>query len=72
MGGEWQIDRLATRRQKAWGEETHELVFAFHSGKRVHDGASVRLYGGGYLSRIPNVGGTMRGKEEERGVRERG
>jgi len=34
-----------------------ELVFAFHSGKRVHDGASVRLYGGGYLSRIPNVGG---------------
>lgn len=69
------IDRLATTREgeRLGGKETHELVFTLHSGKRVHhDGASVRLYGGRYLSCIPDVGGTMKGKEEERGVRERG
>lgn len=61
------------RRRKTGGKETHELVFTLHSGKRVHhDGASVRLYGGRYLSCIPDVGGTMKGKEEEQRVRERG
>jgi len=35
---------------------THELVFAFHDGERVHDGASVRLYGGGNLACTTEVG----------------
>jgi hypothetical protein len=55
------IDRLATRKTKAWGKETHELILAFHGGERVHDRTSVRLHGGGYLSCIPEVGRT---KEE--------
>jgi hypothetical protein len=33
-----------------------ELVFAFHGGEGVHDGASVRLYGGGHLACTTEVG----------------
>jgi hypothetical protein len=50
------------------GVETHELIFAFHGGERVHDRTSVRLHGGGYISCIPEVGTT---NEEERGISKR-
>jgi hypothetical protein len=43
--------------ETAAGVIAAELVFAFHGGERVHDGASVGLYGGGYLSRVTEVGG---------------
>jgi hypothetical protein len=43
--------------ETATGVIAAELVFAFHGRERVHDGASVRLYGGGYLSGIAEVGG---------------
>jgi hypothetical protein len=41
------IDCLATNGKPKSGvkRETHELVLAFHGRERVHDGASVRLYG---------------------------
>jgi hypothetical protein len=34
-----------------------ELVLAFHGRECVHDGTSVRLHGGGYLSGIAEVDG---------------
>ena len=62
------IDCLATNGEPKSGvkRETHELVFAFHGRERVHDGASIRLYRGGYLSGIAEVGGTTK---EKRGTR---
>ena len=35
---------LSNEKTNGWGKETHELVFAFHGGERVHDGTSVRLH----------------------------
>jgi hypothetical protein len=34
-----------------------ELIFTFHSGERVYERATVRLYGGGNLSSTAEVGG---------------
>ena len=68
------VDCLATNGKPKSGvkRETHELVFAFRGRQRVHDGASVRLYGRGYLSGIAEVRGPgitkeKRGYEYERG-----
>ena len=59
------IDCLATKEKRTgWGKATHELILAFHGRECVHDGASVRLHGGGYLSGIAEVGGT---NKEQRG-----
>ena len=54
---------LSNENMKPWGKETHELIFAFHGGERVHDGTSIRVDGGGYLSCFAEVGRTI---EEER------
>jgi hypothetical protein len=56
---------LSNEKAKGWGKETHELILAFHSGERVHDGTSVRLHGGGYLSCIAEVGRTSERGEQE-------
>ena len=66
------IDHLATKIWIARGKETHELIFAFHGGERVHYRTSVRLHGGGYLSCFPEVGRTESGKrggQQGEGVR---
>ena len=59
---EKEIHHLATgTRDRRIVETTHQLIFAFHGGKRVENRASVRLYGGRYLSCITEVGGAKRG-----------
>jgi hypothetical protein len=42
--------------ETAAGVIAAEFIFAFHGGERVHNGASVRLDGGGYLSGFAEVG----------------